>query len=94
MSDLQPARAQSTDSIPGNPSPAQHGTPTITAEANPAGLRVLSNTYRLLSMTLLFSAAVAATSAALNLPHPGLLITLVGYFGLLFLTSYLRNSAW
>lgn len=55
---------------------------------------VLVNTYRLLSMTLLFSGGVAATSAALGLPHPGLLLTLAGYFGLLFLTSRLRNSAW
>jgi modulator of FtsH protease len=55
---------------------------------------VLRNTYRLLSMTLAFSAAVAVGSAALGLPHPGLLVTLGGYFGLLFLTSYLRNSAW
>ena len=29
----------------------------------------------------------------LNLPHPGLLITLVGYFGLLYLTSRFRNQA-
>lgn len=56
--------------------------------------RVLRNTYILLSMTLLFCAAVAATSAMLNWPHPGLIVTLVGYFGLLFLTSALRNSAW
>ena len=56
--------------------------------------RVLRQTYQLLSLTLAFSAVVAATTAALNLPHPGLLLTLAGYFGLLFLTSYLRNSAW
>ena len=55
---------------------------------------VIRNTYLLLSMTLLFSAVTAGVSMALNLPHPGLLITLAGYFGLLFLTSYLRNSAW
>ena len=55
---------------------------------------VLRNTYWLLSMTLVFSAVVAVTSAALRLPYPGLLLTLAGYFGLLFLTSYLRNSAW
>ena len=30
---------------------------------------------------------------ALGLPHPGMLITLVGYFGLLFLTTKLRNSS-
>ncbi|MDE0308918.1 MAG: Bax inhibitor-1/YccA family protein [Acidiferrobacterales bacterium] len=54
--------------------------------------RVLRNTYILLSMTLLFCAGVAALSVALNWPHPGLIITLVGYFGLLFLTSAMRNS--
>jgi modulator of FtsH protease len=43
-------------------------------------------------MTLLFSAATAGVSMALNLPHPGLLLTLAGYFGLLFATSKLRNS--
>lgn len=56
--------------------------------------KVLRNTYALLGMTLAFSAAVAGVAMALNLPHPGLLITLVGYFGLLFLTAKLRNSAW
>ncbi len=49
--------------------------------------KVLRNTYLLLSSTLLFSAAVAGTSMALNLPYPGLIITLVGYFGLLFATE-------
>jgi modulator of FtsH protease len=56
--------------------------------------RVLRNTYALLSMTLLFSAAVAAAGVALNLPAPGLVITLVGYFGLLFAVHKLQNSGW
>lgn len=55
--------------------------------------RVLKNTYILLSLTLLFSAAVAGMSMAFNWPHPGLVLTLVGYFGFLFLTSKFRNSA-
>ena len=55
--------------------------------------RVLRNTYALLSLTLLFSALTASISMALKLPHPGLLLTLVGYFGLLFLTTRYRNSA-
>jgi modulator of FtsH protease len=55
--------------------------------------RVLRNTYGLLALTLLFSAATASISMALNLPHPGLLLTLAGYFGLLFLTTRFRNSA-
>ena len=56
--------------------------------------RVLRNTYALLSMTLLFSAVTAGISLALKLPHPGLLLTLGGYFGLLFATMKLRDSAW
>ena len=56
--------------------------------------KVLRNTYALLSMTLIFSGVTAGLSIANNWPHPGLIITLVGYFGLLFLTSYLRNSVW
>ena len=55
--------------------------------------KVLRNTYLLLSMTLLFSALAAGISASLKLPHPGLVITLVGYFGLLFLTTKFRDSA-
>jgi modulator of FtsH protease len=55
--------------------------------------KVIRNTYILLSMTLLFSAMTAGISMALNLPHPGLLITFAGYFGLLFLTTRFRNSA-
>ena len=55
---------------------------------------VLKNTYWLLSLTLLFSAGAAAVTAALLLPHPGIVITLIGYFGFLFLTVRLRNSGW
>ena len=55
---------------------------------------VLRNTYWLLGMTLVFSAMTAAASVALALPSPGLIGTLVGYFGLLFLTTKLRNSNW
>lgn len=56
--------------------------------------KVLRNTYLLLSMTLLFSAVCAGISMTLQLPYFGMLITLGGYFGLLFLTTRLRNSAW
>jgi modulator of FtsH protease len=67
---------------------------TATVHAQTTALvsnKVLRNTYILLSMTLLFSALTAGISMALNLPHPGLMITLVGYFGLLFLTTKFRN---
>ncbi|MEQ6342222.1 MAG: Bax inhibitor-1/YccA family protein [Gammaproteobacteria bacterium] len=59
-----------------------------------AANKMIRNTYTLLAMTLLFSAATAGASIVLNLPHPGLIITLLGYFGLLFLTYKLQNSAW
>lgn len=59
-----------------------------------AGNKVLRDTYRLLAMTLAFSAVTAIGSATLALPAPGIVLTLAGYFGLLFLTSYLRNSGW
>lgn len=55
--------------------------------------RVLRNTYTLLSMTLFFSALTAGASMALNLPHPGILLTLIGYFGLLFATAKFRDSS-
>ncbi len=55
--------------------------------------RVLRNTYALLAMTLLFSAVTAGAAMALNLPHPGILITLVGYFGLLWLTQRYADQA-
>jgi modulator of FtsH protease len=65
-----------------------------TAQSVLATNKVLRNTFVLLAMTLLFSAMTAGIAMALNMPHPGLLITLGGYFGLLFITSALRNSPW
>jgi modulator of FtsH protease len=56
--------------------------------------RVLRNTYLLLAMTLGFSALTAGLAMSANMPSLGLLPTLLGYFGLLFLTQYLRNSVW
>jgi len=56
--------------------------------------KLLKNTYMLLSMALLFSALTAGVSMYLNLPHPGLILTLVGFYGLLWATSRFANSAW
>lgn len=55
--------------------------------------KVLRNTYFLLSMTLLWSALVAGVSMALNLPRPGIIIMLVGFYGLLYLTEKNRNNS-
>jgi hypothetical protein len=53
---------------------------------------VLRNTYFLLSLTLAFSALVATASTVLMLPSPGLILTLVGMYGLMFLTYRLANK--
>ncbi len=55
--------------------------------------KVLRNTYFLLALTLAFSAFVAYVSMSLNLPRPGLILMLAGFYGLLFLTHALANSA-
>ena len=46
------------------------------------------------SRGLLFSALCAFGAIQFNMPYLGPWITIGGYFGLLFLTSALRNSAW
>ena len=67
---------------------------TRSQAAAPAINSVLRNTYALLSMTLLFSAATAGVAMAANAPPLHWLLVLGGYFGLLFLTHALRNSVW
>lgn len=56
--------------------------------------KVLRNTYFLLSMTLLFSAITAGIAVMTKAPYLGVLPTLAGVYGLMFLTQSLRNSAW
>ena len=56
--------------------------------------KVLRNTYFLLGLTMAFSAVVAYISMSLNLPYPNLIMLLVGFYGLLFVTNRLANSAW
>ncbi len=55
--------------------------------------KVLRNTYMLLAMTLLFSALTAGISMAVGMPFMGPIVTLGGYFALLFLTYKFQNSA-
>ncbi|MDX1589294.1 MAG: Bax inhibitor-1/YccA family protein [Oleiphilaceae bacterium] len=80
----------------GNQGPvSQYSTQTQGREALSAEVTgVLRNTYMLLGLTLAFSAVTAGTSMALNLPHPGLILTLVAFYGLLFATYKLKNSGW
>lgn len=55
---------------------------------------VLRNTYFLLSLTLLFSALTAIIALKTAAPPLNVFIQIIGMFGLLFLTMYLRDSAW
>lgn len=52
---------------------------------------VLRNTYLLLALTLSFSAITATASTMLGLPAPGLILTLAGFYGLMFLTHRLAD---
>ncbi|WP_290647728.1 Bax inhibitor-1/YccA family protein [Aquisalimonas sp.] len=56
--------------------------------------KVIRNTYSLLSLTLAFSAIMAGVAMATNAPPMPWFLVLGGYFGLLFLTNALKNSAW
>ncbi|MCL7463347.1 Bax inhibitor-1/YccA family protein [Pseudomonas sp. NW5] len=67
--------------------------PSAQADSLATG-KVLRNTYALLALTLGFSGAVAFAAQQAGVPHPGLIITLVGFYGLFFLTMKLRNSTW
>src|SRR5690554_4827128 len=64
----------------------------VTAGISDDAMKVLRNTYMLLGMTLAFSALTAFLN--MNSTHPGFLITIVGYIGLLFATYKLKNSPW
>jgi len=55
--------------------------------------KVLRNTYMLLSMTLIFSAAMAGVAMAINAPYMGW-IPLIVAFALLFAINKMRNSVW
>jgi len=55
--------------------------------------KVLKNTYLLLSMTLMFSAAMAGVSIYLNFPPIHWILQFGGMIGLLMLTNVFKNSS-
>lgn len=55
--------------------------------------KLIRNTYLLLSMTLFFSALVAVFAVTTRAPLLPWWMVLLGYWGLLFITQSLRNSA-
>lgn len=73
--------------------PSWSGSPSLATD-RPQVAKVLRNTYALLSLTLLFAAGTAAWAVAMSWPAPGLVLTLVGYFGLLFAVHKLQSSGW
>ena len=89
------AYSPQTDRNPGQYPDNFSGSTASSGEFHSADVkRVLRNTYALLAMTLLFSAGVAVATLTLKLPAPGLVVTLAGYFGLLFAVHKLQNSGW
>jgi len=66
---------------------------TTSQEGVLASNKMIRNTYLLLSLTLMFSAVTAGVSVVMNFPPMGILLTLGGYFGLLFLTTRFSNSS-
>ncbi len=63
-------------------------------ESSLAVNKVLKNTYMLLGLTLAFSALTAAFAMASNAAPVNIWVMLIGFYGLLFLTHKMANSAW
>ena len=55
--------------------------------------KVLRNTYMLLGITLAFAALMAGVSMAMGAPYLGPIVTLVGFFGLIFAVHKTADSA-
>jgi modulator of FtsH protease len=66
------------------------GSPSTTVLATN---KLIRNTYMLLSITLLFSAVTATVAVLTNAQLLPWWVVLLGYWGLLFITQALRNSA-
>ncbi|MSQ92160.1 MAG: Bax inhibitor-1/YccA family protein [Gammaproteobacteria bacterium] len=66
---------------------------SVIRESALATNKVLRNTYLLLAATLAFSASIAGVAMAYDLPYPGVMLTLLVYFGLLFGVHKTANSA-
>lgn len=67
---------------------------TRTGESAVVVNKVLKNTYLLLALTLAFSALTASFAMATNAAPVNIWMMLIGFYGLLFLTHKLSNSAW
>lgn len=59
----------------------------VGAQYSTASQLVLRKTYFMLALTIAFSALTATVSMHYHLPAPGLILMLVGFYGLMFLTN-------
>jgi modulator of FtsH protease len=69
------------------------GTRPASLDSALATNKVLRNTYMLLSLTLVFSAATAGISMAMNLGHGAALIMMLVSFGLLFVVNKTADTS-
>ncbi len=76
---------------PGNASSTAARARALGVTASPIS-GVLRNTYLLLGMTLGFSALMAGVSMAIGAPYLGPIVTLIGFFGLLFAVHKTADS--
>lgn len=63
------------------------------AAAQSAAASNTPSPYMLLSQTLILPAVIVAASAAMKLPLAGIIVTLLAYFGLLFLTAKMLKKS-
>ena len=87
---IQPIMAKAIAKAQTSQGRVQTGRVLETLTAN----NVLKNTYLLLAATLIFSAMTAGVSMKMGLPHLGIILTLVGYFGLLYAVHATSKSGW
>lgn len=68
-----------------------HDSPALAASGSVS--RVLRQTYQLLAATLAVCGVTAYVSQSMGLPHPGLIVSLVGFYGILYMIHRKQNSA-
>jgi modulator of FtsH protease len=90
MQDQRPSQAQAAHSQSDDLASVMNANTQAALGSDVAS--VLKNTYMLLGLTLAFSAAIAYFS--MDMQRPGFMVTLIGFYGLFFLTAKLRDSVW
>ena len=71
---------------------ATHNLYTHKRGATAQAVAASNKPYMLLSLTLLLPAAIVAASEAMQLPLGGIIVTLLAYFGLLFVSARMLDK--